>query len=174
MLVVSSNYDMSTFPYIQDMQERYKELIHDNNMREMANAYYYYKMQLVSNYNMLDIPNSSNIYINTTLKSFNVGKIYLHTPRVVNIGLASIAIMRIKYMILPCLVFTFVPLNIFIDSLYTLIRSLLESSKLFWSFLLDNIINFINNKKHRLILLILKWLIIELQKKNNYMGEAYS
>src|ERR1039457_871665 len=141
MLVVSS--DMSTFTHIHDIQEIYKDLIHNNNMNELANAYSNYKMQLVnaysnykmqlvSNFNVLDISNSNNIYKGTTLNSFNEGKIYLHTPRIVNIGLASIVIMKTKYIILPCLVFIFVPLlNIFIDSLDTLIKSLLESSKLF-------------------------------------------
>ena len=86
MIIVSSTYDLSAFPLMSEMQDIYKQIVHENNMKQLAECYYSYKMEAISKFNILEIKaNISNFYIHTPLNHyFNDGKIYLHTPMNVN------------------------------------------------------------------------------------------
>jgi len=129
-ILVSNTCDLSTFPHLNDIQETCKQVIHENNMKQFANLYYNYKMDVASKFNaVLDISNKSNLNILTSPVNsvFNPGKVYLNTP--VNIWLPTIAIInyiiKAKYIILPCLVITLLSFkNIFISSLDILEKSL--------------------------------------------------
>jgi len=81
--IVSSTYDLSAFPLMSEMQDIYKQIVHENNMKQLAECY---KMEAISKFNILEIKaNISNFYIHTPLNHyFNDGKIYLHTPMNVN------------------------------------------------------------------------------------------
>lgn len=87
-----------------------------------------------------------------------------------NILLPTIAtihsIINAKYLIIPCVAVTVMPLlNTFTSCLDKVKKSLLILSNVFWYFLLEKIVRYIKNKTHKLLLIILNGLIQELNKQ---------
>lgn len=68
-IILSNSCDLSTFPILNDIQESCKQLVHEFNMKHLAESYYNYKINIASELNtVLDISEACISNTHTTLQ----------------------------------------------------------------------------------------------------------
>lgn len=159
------------------------QLEHRQVMHDLANSYYDYVRCKVDSLNTIHLKNSSYDFSNLKPLVFKLNNVYtfIHTHHIINILSPFINIfnfcLQYTHILVPAIVFTLKPLlHTFLDTLENIIQKLLNLSKICWYYLLENIIEFINHKKHQKIFIALNSLIKEFDIRiinNEKMGYIF-